>query len=286
MTTNQRKPIQQATAQPLTYRGTPHKPNVPMLDVASVWLAYGSIGGAINRAKEAVYALEEVSFQAETGEQIAIIGPNGAGKSTLLKIVAGILRPDKGSVEMYGYAPDKHICIAYVPQRSEIDWQFPVTVSDVVLMGRTKQIGLFRRASKQDHAIVRTSLERVQAADLANKQIGELSGGQQQRVFIARALAMNATILLMDEPLSGLDIPSQEAILDILAGLRAEEVTVLLATHNLGMAANKFDRIMLLNKRIVALGDSERVLSAENLLAAYGGNMTVQTNGHTLSGAS
>lgn len=260
-------------SQGLTYRGTPHKTDAPTLNLQSVSVAYSSVAGAFGRSKTAVYALEQVTFQARAGEQMAIIGPNGAGKSTLLKVVAGILRPDNGSVELFGYAPDKHICIAYVPQRSEIDWRFPVTVADVVMMGRTKQIGLFNRPGQTDYHIVQTSLKRVQASHLANKQIGELSGGQQQRVFIARALAMEANILLMDEPLAGLDIPSQEAILNILDSLHAENVTVLLATHDLGLVAERFDRVMLLNKQIVALGTPEAVLTTENLLAAYGGHV-------------
>lgn len=244
----------------LTYKGTPHRPDEPTLDLHEVSVSYGGLP-----------VLEGVTFKAEAAEQIAVIGPNGAGKSTLLKVVAGVVRPNSGSVKMFGYAPDKHICIAYVPQRSEIDWSFPVTVSDVVMMGRTKLIGLFRRPSKRDHEAVRESLARVQAEHLADKQIGELSGGQQQRVFIARSLSLEANLLLMDEPLAGLDVPSQQAILDILDGLRDEGVTVLLATHDLGMAAERFDRVMLLNRRIVAVGESKKVLTSENLLVAYGG---------------
>ena len=249
----------------LTYKGTTHEPNAPTLDVQGVSVAYGT----------AAYALQNVTFQAETGEQIAVIGPNGAGKSTLLKVAAGLIKPDNGRVEMYGYEPNKHICIAYVPQRSEIDWQFPVTVADVVMMGRTKQIGLFRRPRKHDRDVVMDSLTRVQAADLAHKQIGALSGGQQQRVFIARALAMDTNLLLMDEPFGGLDISSQQAIFDILDGVRSDGVTVLLATHDLGMAAERFDRVMLLNKQIVAFGRADEVLTTDNLLAAYGGAVHV-----------
>ena len=201
--------------QKLTFRGTPHQPNALTLDMQAVSVAYVSSINKLAKRETAVNALEEISFQAEPGEQIAIIGPNGAGKSTLLKVAAGLIKPDSGSVKMFGYTPDSHICIAYVPQRSEIDWQFPVTVSDVVMMGRTRQIGLFRRPGRNDKKIVESSLERVQIAHLADQQIGELSGGQQQRVFIARALALEANLLLMDEPLAGLDMPSQEAMLDL-----------------------------------------------------------------------
>lgn len=237
----------------------------------AVTVAYASLNSMLAKRETAVYALDKITFQAEPGEQIAIIGPNGAGKSTLLKVAAGLLKPDSGSVRMFGYVPDRHICIAYVPQRSEIDWQFPVTVADVVMMGRTRQIGLLRRPGKRDREIVQTSLERVQMAHLANKQIGELSGGQQQRVFIARALALEANLLLMDEPLAGLDIPSQEAVLEILHSLRPDKVTVLLATHDLGLAGERFDRVMLLHKQLVALGPATAVLTTANLTAAYGG---------------
>ena len=242
-------------------------------------VAYASSNNILGKRETPINALDKISFQAELGKQIAIIGPNGAGKSTLLKVAAGLLKPDSGSVRMFGYTPDCHICIAYVPQRSEIDWQFPVTVSDVVMMGRTRQIGLMRRPSRQDREIVYTSLERVQMAALANKQIGELSGGQQQRVFIARALALAANLLLMDEPLAGLDMPSQEALLDILDGLRPDKVTVLLATHDLSIAAERFDRVMLLNKQIVALGSSTAVLTTANLAAAYGRRNPIHSSG-------
>ena len=265
--------------QTLTYRGTPHKPNTPTLNIQDVSLAYTISSSRLAKRETAVNVLDKITFQAEPGEQIAIIGPNGAGKSTLLKVAAGLLKPDSGSVKMFGYTPDSHICIAYVPQRSEIDWQFPVTVADVVMMGRTRQIGLFRRPGKRDREIVQASLERVQMADLAHKQIGELSGGQQQRVFIARALALETNLLLMDEPLAGLDIPSQEATLDILQSLRPDEVTVLLATHDLGVAAERFDRVMLLHKQIVALGPAAAVLTTANLTAAYGGHMQSTQNG-------
>ncbi len=265
--------------QKLTYRGTPHQPNAPTLDMQEVSVAYAASNNTLTKRESAVYALEKITFQAEPGEQIAIIGPNGAGKSTLLKVAAGLLEPESGSVKMFGYTPDRHICIAYVPQRSEIDWQFPVTVADVVLMGRTRQIGLFRRPGKRDHEIVHASLERVQMAHMAHKQIGELSGGQQQRVFIARALALEANLLLMDEPMAGLDIPSQEATLDILDSLRPDQVTVLLATHDLGVAAERFDRVMLLHKHLVALGPAAAVLTTANLAAAYGAHMPTHNNG-------
>jgi ABC-type Mn2+/Zn2+ transport system ATPase subunit len=233
----------------IAFHGTPHKEDV------------------------AQNALEDISFRADVGEQIAVIGPNGAGKSTLFKLMTGMLKPDSGTVEMFGRDPVQHICIAYVPQRSQINWSFPATVEDVVMMGRTRQIGLFRRPKKSDWQIVKNSLERVNAQHLAKKQIGELSGGQQQRVFIARALALDTELLLLDEPLTGLDTPSQQAILQILEELRGLGVTVFVATHDINLAADRFDKVMLLNRQLLAFGPAAEALAPENLLQAYGGHI-------------
>jgi ABC-type Mn2+/Zn2+ transport system ATPase subunit len=173
-------------------------------------------------------------------------------------------------VTLYGAEPNDHLCIAYVPQRKNIDWSFPVSVRDVVMMGRIGKIGLFRWPRRHDREIVQTSLARVNAAHLANKQIGELSGGQQQRVFIARALAQEAELLLMDEPLAGLDIPSQEQLFTILDDIG---ISTIVATHDLNMAAQRFDQVMLLNTELIALGDAAQVLSAENLTRAYSSHL-------------
>jgi manganese/iron transport system ATP-binding protein len=220
-------------------------------------------------------ALDDISFTLQAGEQVAVVGPNGAGKSTLLKLIAGLLQPSEGQVEVYGHGAKGHTCIGYVPQRSQVDWHFPVTVEEVVLMGRVARMGLFHHAGRRDWQIARASLEQVGIADLAGRQIGELSGGQQQRVFIARALAQEAALLLMDEPLTGLDIPSQEAILAILENLRGLGITVLLSTHDLHLAADHFDRLMLLNRRLLGLGRPAEVLSPDLLRQAYGTQMTV-----------
>jgi manganese/iron transport system ATP-binding protein len=220
-------------------------------------------------------ALDEVSFQLYRGERAAIVGPNGAGKSTLLKVVAGILTPSSGKAEVYGYGAGGHICIGYVPQRSHVDWTFPVTVADVVMMGRVAKLGLLRQAGRSDWQRVREALDQVGMGDLAKRQIGELSGGQQQRVFIARALAQEAELLLMDEPLTGLDIPSQDAIFDILASLKARGMTVLLSTHDLQLARERFDRIMLLKRKLVGFGLPDEVLSPANLRLAYGTHLTM-----------
>ncbi|MCB0004583.1 MAG: ABC transporter ATP-binding protein, partial [Anaerolineae bacterium] len=156
------------------------------------------------------FALQDISFDLIAGEQVAVVGPNGAGKSTLFKVIAGVLPSSGGEVTVAGSGPGKHICIAYVPQRSQVDWTFPVDVADVVMMGRIGRLGLFRRPKRLDWDYVHQSLAVVGMSEFAERQIGELSGGQQQRVFIARALAQEAELMLMDEPLTGLDVRSQE----------------------------------------------------------------------------
>jgi ABC-type Mn2+/Zn2+ transport system ATPase subunit len=210
-------------------------------------------------------ALEGVSFSVEAGERVAVVGPNGSGKSTLFKAMVGLLRPVAGSVQSNGAK------IGYVSQRSEVDWRFPVTVHDVVMMGRIAQIGWLRWQRPSDREVVRRCLDQVGMTAFAGRQIGELSGGQQQRVFIARALAQNASILLMDEPFSGVDVPSQEAILEILDGLRQQNVTVLVSTHDLNLAVERFDRLALLNHRLIAYGPARGTITPATLAAAYGG---------------
>jgi len=210
-------------------------------------------------------ALEDVSFSIEAGERMAIVGPNGSGKSTLFKALAGLVRPVAGSVQTNGAK------IGYVPQRSEVDWRFPVTVHDVVMMGRIAEIGWLRWQRPSDREVVRHCLAQVGMSAFAGRQIGELSGGQQQRVFIARALAQNASILLMDEPFSGVDVPSQEVILEILDGLRDQGVTVLVSTHDLNLAVERFDQLALLNHRLIAYGPAREAITQSTLAAAYGG---------------
>jgi len=242
-----------------------HRHDAPVVSVDHVTVRYN--GGPP--------ALDDITFELWPGERVAIVGPNGAGKSTLLKIVAGILVPTSGRADVYGYGAGGHICIGYVPQRSNVDWNFPVTVADVVMMGRVAKIGLLRQAGRADRQRVAESLERVGISALARRQIGELSGGQQQRVFIARALAQEAELLLMDEPLTGLDIPSQEAIFDILELLKQQRMTVLVSTHDLQLASDKFDRLMLLKRRLIGFGRPAEVLTSEHLQSAYGSHLTI-----------
>lgn len=216
--------------------------------------------------------LQNLTFQVPHGQRIAVVGPNGAGKSTLFKALVGLLPVRAGSIHIHGRPLGHHQdCVAYVPQRGEVDWRFPVTVEDVVMMGRFGRTGWLRRPSSQDRAIVRRSLEQMGIAHLARQPIGDLSGGQQQRAFLARALAQQPHILLMDEPFTGVDITTQEATLDLLDQLRSESVTVLVSTHDLNMAAQRFDAILLLNRRLIAYGKPEQVFRAENIRAAFGG---------------
>ena len=260
-------------------RGIDHESASPTLELDRISVVYGANEGRTGAIGQATasdrFALQDVSFQLGRGKQVAIVGPNGAGKSTLLKVVVGTIGPSAGTVNVYGHAPGKHICIGYVPQRNQIDWSFPATVEDVVMMGRVGQIGLFRWPSKRDWTRVEQCLARVNAAHLAHRQIGELSGGQQQRVFIARALAQGADLLLLDEPFSGLDKPSHDAILDILDSLHSDRVSVMVATHDLNLARERFDLVMLLNRRMIAYGPAEEVLEPSLLLAAYGSGIHV-----------
>ncbi len=246
------------------YRHSVHKPDQRILDVRGLTVRYHGLA-----------ALEGVSFHLHPGERIAVVGPNGAGKSTLFKVIAGVLRPDEGEVTVYGSGPSGHVCIAYVPQRNQVDWHFPVSVADVVMMGRIAKLGLFGWPKKRDWEFVRTTLATVGIADLADRHIAELSGGQQQRMFIARALAQESELLLMDEPLAGLDAPAQEGLLALLERLRHAKVTVMVATHDLEQAARYFDRILLLNRRLVAFGTAEVVMRSAFLREAYGPALTI-----------
>ncbi len=248
-----------------------HQRDKPILDVHNVHVRYNG------RA-----ALEKVTFHLHVGERVAVVGPNGAGKSTLFKVVAGVLQPNSGEVTISGSQPSVHSCIAYIPQRSQVDWNFPVSVADVVMMGRSAKLGPLNWPKKQDWDFVQHALKTVEIVNLSRRQISQLSGGQQQRMFIARALAQEAELMLMDEPLSGLDTPSQEGLLDLLDKLREDRVTVMVATHDLEQAGRHFDRIMLLNRRIIVFGEPKTVMREENLLKAYGGRMRFDPQGTLL----
>lgn len=244
-----------------------HVPGTPILKATHLKVSY-----------ESGPALDDVSFELITGERMAVVGPNGAGKSTLFKVIAGVMKPDSGSVSIFGAEPRGHICIAYLPQRSQVDWNFPVTVADVVLMGRTRRLGYLRWPAQRDREIVRQSLETVNMISFAERQINQLSGGQQQRMFIARALAQEAELMLMDEPITGLDAPSQDELFSVLETLKAKKVTIMLALHDLKLAAEKFDRVMLLNHHLVGVGTPGEVFRENVLKKAYGDRIQVLTH--------
>lgn len=218
-------------------------------------------------------ALDQVSFRVPQAEKVAIVGPNGAGKTTLLKVLSGILPPSSGEVQVYGFGPASHVCIAYVPQRSQVDWRFPVSVADVVMMGRIKKLGLLRWPGRSDWEVVDSALERVGMIALRDRHIRALSGGQQQRAFLARALAQEAEIVLLDEPLTGLDAPTQEAIMTLLDELKSGGVPSLVATHDLTLAGERFDRVLLLNHALVSQGSPDVALTRQALETAYGDSM-------------
>ncbi|NDJ53635.1 MAG: metal ABC transporter ATP-binding protein [Chloroflexi bacterium] len=220
---------------------------------------------------QAKSALFEVSLTVQRGQKVALIGPNGAGKSTLIKLIASMLPLQQGQIEIYGNAVGKcHHRVAYVPQRSDVDWQFPVSVRQVVMMGRYAHLGWLKWPGKVDREAVQNALEQMGMADFADRQIGELSGGQQQRVMLARTLAQNADLVLMDEPLNNLDVPTQELIFHVLEDLTAEGKTVIVSTHDLGVLPIHFNRAIFLDQRVISDGSVEEVLTAETLARAYG----------------
>ena len=217
-------------------------------------------------------ALDAVTMHVPHGAQVAIVGPNGAGKSTLFKAMVGLLPLRGGRVLLHDRAPGGQADpIAYVPQREEIDWSFPVTVSDVVMMGRYGRLGWLRRPQAADREVVARCLDELGIADLAGRTIGELSGGQQQRVFLARALAQEPHVLLLDEPFTGVDVNAKETILDLLARLRERRITVLVSTHDMQTAADRFELVALLNGRLVAYGPPPEVFTPEHISVAFGG---------------
>ena len=236
-----------------------HLPDAPAVAVTSLT---ATLGGRP--------ALTDVTFDLSEGRQLAVVGPNGAGKTTLLRVLAGLLPPSSGEVRVHGHGPCGHICIAYVPQKSGIDWRFPVAVHDVVMMGRVRRIGPLRRPGALDRRVVRDALAAVELTDLARRQIEELSGGQQQRMFLARALAQQADLILLDEPLVGLDVRSRREVLELIAGFRERNVAVIVALHDLGIASTSFDEILLLKRRTIGHGPAREVFTEANLREAYG----------------
>ena len=219
--------------------------------------------------------LWDVSFSIPQGKLVGIIGPNGAGKSTLLKALLGIVKPLSGRIEFLGQSYKKaRKSIAYVPQRSAIDWDFPITVFDVVLMGRYGKNGLFKRLKRADKEAAFRALEAVGLESFAGRQIGELSGGQQQKVFIARSLLQEAEVYLMDEPFAGVDMATEKVIVSILDGLRAKGKTLFVVHHDLQTVDQYFDWVILLNTSLIACGPVEEVFHKDSLLKTYGGTFS------------
>ncbi len=224
--------------------------------------------------------LRDVTFSVPHGARVAVVGPNGAGKSTLFKALVGLLPVRRGRILIHGLPLGHHQdCVAYVPQREEVDWRFPATLQDVVRMGRFGHQGWWRGASPHDEEIVQQSLRQMDILELASQPIGALSGGQQQRAFLARALSQEPHILLMDEPFTGVDAPTQEVTLRLLDDLRRTQVTVLIATHDLALAASRFDLILLLNRGVIAFGKPEEIMKQEYLARAFGSHLTLLPDG-------
>ncbi len=220
--------------------------------------------------------LWDIDYIAPAGKLIAIIGPNGSGKTTLIKAVLDLVPKASGSVRFFGrpYRTDRS-SVGYVPQRESVDWDFPVSALDVVAMGLYRKIGWFRPVTRSFKRRAMESLERVGMADFAKRQINQLSGGQQQRVFLARALAQDADVYLMDEPFAGVDAATERAIVAILKDLRTAGKTALVVHHDLQTVTEYFDHVMLLNMRLVATGPTEEVFHAENLRKTYGGKLAL-----------
>ncbi len=219
-------------------------------------------------------AVFSVDATVPAGSMTAIVGPNGAGKSTFLKAVLGIVTPLSGTVTVFGRPlAEARENIAYVPQRASVDWDFPVRVIDVVLMGLYRELGLLGRLRKADRARAIDCLSRVGMDGFAERQIGQLSGGQQQRVFLARALAQDADLYVLDEPFAGVDAATERAIISVLKELRAEGRTVVAVHHDLSTVAEYFDRVMMINVRKIAEGDVGEAFTPETLQATYGGRL-------------
>ena len=217
-----------------------------------------------------------VDLVIEPGRLIGIVGPNGAGKSTLIKACMGLLPLQSGWVKFFGESFSRMARrVGYVPQRESVDWDFPVNVMDVVLMGRYGRLGLLRRPGKSDRAVARACLEKVHLLPYANRQIANLSGGQQPRVFLARALAQEADIYFMDEPFAGVDAATEAAIIAVLRELRDRGKTLLVVHHDLPTARQYFDDLLLLNMNVVAFGKTSDVFTAELLQKTYGGRLTI-----------
>lgn len=255
-----------ASATPATTRPTAAAGSAELaVRLADVTAGYGSR-----------VALADVDLAVPAGSLLAVIGPNGAGKSTLLKTIAGLLAPFAGTVELFGGSPRAMAKrVAYVPQAELVDWGFPVTVGDVVMMGRVPLIGIGRGPGPADRAAVARALETVAMTNDVNRQVGALSGGQRRRVFLARALAAQPDLYLLDEPVTGVDVTTQEDLMAILEAEANAGRTVIATTHDLASAAHHFHQVAFVNGRIVAYGPADLVMDPALLSATYGGHVIV-----------
>ncbi len=219
-------------------------------------------------------AIHDASFRLNGGTICALVGVNGSGKSTLFKSIMGMIKPTKGQVTFNNISVKqalKQNIIAYVPQTEEVDWDFPVLVSDVVMMGRYGHMSFLRIPSKEDKRQVDLALDRVNMLDFKHRQIGQLSGGQKKRVFLARALAQQGKVLLLDEPFTGVDVKTENAIIDLLKALRDEGHLILVSTHNLGSVPEFCDQVVLINQTVLAFGETKTTFTPQNLMTTFGG---------------
>lgn len=232
----------------------------PAIEVHDLTVAYGEVP-----------ALWDIDLRVPAGTLMAVVGPNGAGKTTLIKAIVGLVQPVSGNVLLQGkpYSPRSGV-VAYVPQRRSVDWDFPTTAQDVVMMGTYGKLGWFRRPGRAERAAAAAALDRVGLRDYARRQISQLSGGQQQRVFLARALVQDAPIYLMDEPFQGVDAVTERAVIDVLRELRSLGRTVVVVHHDLQTVRQYFDRVTLLNVRLIATGPTDEIFTPDHLQLTYG----------------
>lgn len=250
------------------------EPNTPLVAAPAVVRLVEVSAGYDQRP-----ALESISLQITAGSLVAIFGPNGGGKTTLLKLIAGLIEPWSGTITVLGASPGREARrVAYVPQAELVDWSFPVSVWDVVMMGRFPRLGVGRRPTTADREAVLAAVERVGMADRRSSQIGALSGGQRRRAFLARAIAADPDLYLLDEPVTGVDVTTQEDLMALLAAETQRGRTAIATTHDLAAAAEHFTTVVGLNRHLIAMGPSELVLDPDVLAATYGGHLLVLGN--------
>src|SRR3954468_786377 len=259
----------------MTATGTAQAPIADSAENGSATSAAASVRLAgISAGYGGRVALEDVTVSISTGSMTAVVGPNGGGKSTLLKVVAGLLRPWTGTAEVLGAAVGERAKdVAYVPQAESVDWAFPVAAGDVVMMGRYARLGVLRRPGRDDREQVEAALEAVGMADLRNRQIGALSGGQRRRVFLARALASEPLLSLLDEPVTGVDTATEHDLAKVLENEAKRGKTIVASTHDLAAAATHFTDIIAVNRTVVAQGPASIVLDQDVLMKTYGGHL-------------